>query len=298
MKLDQVRAFIAVVETGSFRSAALLTNKAQPSISASVKALEEQYNILLFDRDSYRPTLTAAGHSFFKQSKKLMSQVQQLESLGQNLSHGVTPPLRICLSQMTLTSECMHKIKSFTQQNPDISIEITTNHMHGVQASLLKGQADVAIGPRYGLDDRHAFTQVMSINMVTVVSPDLLQQFDNFRTKSSGKIKQQALSAIPQILVSNSANQSKENDGHQHLLPIGKRWYVSDFYTKKTLLLNSFGWARMPRHIIEAHLTNNELAIIEVEQFTSSNVIPVFMIRLRNQARSYQANLFWEFLTV
>jgi len=298
MKLDQVRAFIAVVETGSFRSAASLIHKTQPSISASIKALEEQYNILLFDRDSYRPTLTAAGHSFFKQSKKLMSQVQQLESLGHNLSHGVESPLRLCLSQMTLTPECMHKIKSFTQQYPDISIEITTNHMHGVQESLLKDQADIAIGPRYGLDDRHTFTQIMSIDMVTVVSPELLHQIETFRTKNTDKIKQSALYTIPQIFVNNSAESSKANDGHRHLLPIGKRWYVSEFYTKKTLLLNGFGWARMPKHIIDSNIKKNELIMIEVENFTSTDVIPVFVTRLRNQILSYQANLFWEFITM
>ena len=86
MKLDQLRAFIAVVETGSFRSAADSIHKTQPGISAAVKALEEQYGILLFDRNSYRPTLTAEGHAFFQQSKKLkLRQLQRLK-LNQILS--------------------------------------------------------------------------------------------------------------------------------------------------------------------------------------------------------------------
>ena len=63
MKLDQLRAFIAVVESGSFRAAAEAIHKTQPSVSAAVKALEEQYGIVLLDRDSYRPTLTAQGNA-------------------------------------------------------------------------------------------------------------------------------------------------------------------------------------------------------------------------------------------
>lgn len=296
MKLDQVRAFIAVVETGSFRSAATAIHKTQPSISASIKSLEEQYDILLFDRDSYRPTLTAAGHSFFQQSKKLLSQVQQLESLGHNLSHGVDMPLRICLSQMTLTSNCMQKIKRFTQIHPNISLEITTGHMHGVQETLLKGQSDIAIGPRYGLDDRHAFTQLMTVDMITVISPVLLDELYTLGVKNSEKIKQQQLYSTPQILVSNPSRSNKNNDGYQHLLSTGKRWFVSDFNAKKTLLLNGFGWARMPQHIIKENLENGELVAIGIEQFASTSTIPVLMIRLRNQTQSHQANLFWSFM--
>ncbi|WP_191601981.1 LysR family transcriptional regulator [Marinomonas algicola] len=297
MKLDQVRAFIAVVETGSFRSAATALHKTQPSISASIKALEDKYDILLFDRDSYRPTLTPAGHSFFQQSKKLLSQVQQLESLGHNLSHGVDMPLRICLSQMSLTTDCMQKIKRFTQCHPNISLEITTGHMHGVQETLLKDQSDIAIGPRYGLDDRHAFTQLMTVKMLTVISPVLLEELRTLGVKNVDKIKQQQLYSTPQILVSNPSRSNKNSDGYQHLLTTGKRWFVSDFNAKKTLLLNGFGWARMPQHIIKEHLENGELVTISVEQFTSTSTLPVFMIRLRNQTQSHQANLFWSFMT-
>ncbi|MEC8484414.1 MAG: LysR family transcriptional regulator, partial [Pseudomonadota bacterium] len=35
MKLDQLRAFIAVVESGSFRAAAEAIHKTQPSVSAA-----------------------------------------------------------------------------------------------------------------------------------------------------------------------------------------------------------------------------------------------------------------------
>jgi len=296
MKLDQVRAFIAVVETGSFRSAATAIHKTQPSISASIKALEDKYDILLFDRDSYRPTLTAAGHSFFQQSKKLLSQVQQLESLGHNLSHGVDMPLRICLSQMSLTTDCMQKIKLFTQLHPNISLEITTGHMHGVQETLLKDQSDIAIGPRYGLDDRHAFTQLMTVDMITVISPVLLEELHALGVKNSDKIKQQQLYSIPQILVSNPSRNSKTNDGYQYLLATGKRWFVSDFNAKKTLLINGLGWARMPEHIIKDNIDNGELIAIGIEQFASTSTVPVFMIRLRNQIQSHQANLFWSFM--
>ena len=291
MKLDQLRAFIAVVETGSFRSAADAIHKTQPGISAAVKALEEQYGILLFDRNSYRPTLTSEGHAFFQQSKKLMSQVLQLENLGHDLAQGTEAPLQLCLSQMALDDDCMSRIKAFQYQHANITLDITTDHLYGVQEKLAKNKCEIAIGPRYGLDDRHAFIELNKITMIAVISPELLATLNT----SDTKIKQQSLYAIPQILVNDTTANASEN-GHRYVLPTGKRWYVNDFQAKKTLLVHGLGWARMPKHCIQAELDNGQLVPIEVENFTSQNQLPIFMIRLRHQTQSSQANVFWEMM--
>ncbi|BDX01411.1 LysR family transcriptional regulator [Marinomonas pontica] len=291
MKLDQLRAFIAVVETGSFRSAADSIHKTQPGISAAVKALEEQYGILLFDRNSYRPTLTAEGHAFFQQSKKLISQAQQLENLGHDLAKGIEAPLQLCLSQMALDDDCMSRIKAFQHQHADIALDITTDHLYGVQEKLAKNKCEIAIGPRYGLDDRHAFIELNKITMIAVISPELLATLN----ASDTKIKQQSLYSIPQVLVNDTTANASEN-GHRYVLPTGKRWYVNDFQAKKTLLIHGLGWARMPKHCIQAELDNGQLVPIEVENFTSQNQLPIFMIRLRHQTQSSQANVFWEMM--
>ncbi|QRV22425.1 LysR family transcriptional regulator [Marinomonas foliarum] len=291
MKLDQLRAFIAVVETGSFRSAADAIHKTQPGISAAVKALEEQFGFLLFDRNSYRPTLTPEGHAFFLQSQKLMSQALQLENLGNDLAQGTEAPLQLCLSQMALDDNCMSRIKAFQRQHADIALDITTDHLYGVQEKLAKNQCEIAIGPRYGLDDRHAFIELNKITMIAVISPELLATLNT----SDTKIKQQSLYAIPQILVNDTTANASEN-GHRYVLPTGKRWYVNDFQAKKTLLVHGLGWARMPKHCIQAELSNGQLVPIEVENFTSQNQLPIFMIRLRHQTQSSQANAFWEMM--
>ncbi len=89
MKLEQVKAFMAVAEAGSFRSAAEILHKTQPTISASIRGLEDSFNTLLFDRKSYRPTLTPEGKTLYEQAQQLISAAQDFESLGFSLSEGV-----------------------------------------------------------------------------------------------------------------------------------------------------------------------------------------------------------------
>lgn len=291
MKLDQLRAFIAVVETGSFRAAAEAIHKTQPSISAAVKGLEDQYNIVLLDRDSYRPTLTAEGKAFFKQSKKLLLQVNQLEHLGHHLAQGTEQqPLRLCISQMSLTEHIVGLLKAFDAEHPNIAIELTTDHLNGVQEHLIKEKSDIAIGPSYGLDDRHVFVEVGKLEMTCVVHPDLLPTLQ----AGSQKVKQQALYSLPQILVSRSA----EDQEHRFVLPTGRRWHVNDFQAKKTLVQAGMGWARMPHYMIKDSLDEGRLVRMDVENFTAHSQFPLFMIRLRNQTLSNEANAFWRFAQV
>ncbi|MBM6550837.1 LysR family transcriptional regulator [Marinomonas ostreistagni] len=287
MKLDQLRAFIAVVESGSFRAAAEAIHKTQPSISAAVKALEAQYGLQLLDRDSYRPTLTAQGKAFFKQSKKLLSQVNQLESLGHHLAQGEgQQSLRLCISQMSLTDHIIGLLKSFEAAHPQITIELTTDHLNGVQEHLIKEKSDIAIGPSYGLDDRHIFVEVGKLEMMSVVHPDLLPELQ----AGAQKVKQQALYSLPQILVSRAA----EDQAHRFVLPAGKRWHVNDFQAKKSLVQAGMGWARMPYYMIKDSLDEGRLVRMDVENFTSHSQFPLFMIRLRNQTLSHEASQFWD----
>ncbi|MCO4786429.1 LysR family transcriptional regulator [Marinomonas atlantica] len=289
MKLDQLRAFIAVVEMGSFRAAADAIHKTQPSISAAVKALEGQYGIQLLDRDSYRPTLTAEGKAFFKQSKKLILQVNQLEHLGHHLAQGTEQqPLRLCISQMSLTQPIINLLKAFEEAHPAVSIELTTNHLNGVQEHLIKDNSEVAIGPSYGLDDRHIFVEVGKLEMTCVVHPDLLPALQ----AGSQKVKQQALYTLPQILASRLA----EEQEHRFVLPTGRRWHVNDFQAKKTLVQAGMGWARMPHYMIKDSLEEGRLVRMDVENFSSHSQFPLFMIRLRNQTLSHEAHQFWSFI--
>ncbi|WP_353666620.1 LysR family transcriptional regulator [Marinomonas sp. THO17] len=292
MKIDQIKAFIAVVETGSFRSAADTIHKTQPSISAAVKALEQQYKITLFDRNNYRPSLTAEGHAFFRQAKKLMSQATQLESLGHELAKGVsTSPLHLCLSQISVNQDCLNRIQAFQTQHNDIDLNLSTDHLYGLQDRLAKGKAEIAIGPRYGLDDRHSMLELYKMEMITVLSPNLLAKLH----ATSNKLKQSALHNLPQILVANTSSNDSSH-GHRHVLATGKRWYVNDFQVKKSLLLSGLGWARMPKHMILTELEAGQLLPVEVENFISHNDVAIYMVRLRQQTHSYQVNLFWEMM--
>src|SRR2546430_1255212 len=61
LDVDQLRTFLAIVETGSFTRAAEIVHKTQSAVSMQMKRLEERLERPIFARDGRAPELTEGG---------------------------------------------------------------------------------------------------------------------------------------------------------------------------------------------------------------------------------------------
>lgn len=77
MDLDQrqLRAFLAVAETGSLGRAAALVHLTQPSLSRVIQRMEQGLGHPLFERQSKGMTLTAAGEALLPHARLLQSEM-------------------------------------------------------------------------------------------------------------------------------------------------------------------------------------------------------------------------------
>ncbi|MFC6671076.1 LysR family transcriptional regulator [Marinobacterium aestuariivivens] len=289
MTNEQLRAFVAVVEQGSFRGAAVQIFKTQSTVSAAVRALEDEFGLRLLSRDSYRPALTTEGKAFYRQAKKLLGEVQVLENLGHHLARGEAPTLTLSLSAMCAIPLWLDAVRRFCSRSPGMRLNINTQHLSGVLEQLLREKADLAIGPRIGLDERFDFVGIGDIGMVTVAAPGYLEGGGE-RT-----IGQTELRNRPHILISDSGSLAPFD--HVNVIPGGQRWYVGDYQMKKALMVAGLGWARIPDHMVDAELGNGLLVALEVENFNSRSRVPIYLIRRRDLPLSELAQAFWQEMT-
>lgn len=75
--LRQLRAFVAVVEEGSFTLAARRLFVTQSAVSHSLRALEEQLSCRLLDRTGKRAAVTAEGDLLLKRCKRVLFELEQ-----------------------------------------------------------------------------------------------------------------------------------------------------------------------------------------------------------------------------
>ena len=70
--LDQLRIFLAIVDTGSFAGAGRKLGRAVSVISYGMANLESQLGLLLFDREGTRkPVLTTAGRALLAETRAI-----------------------------------------------------------------------------------------------------------------------------------------------------------------------------------------------------------------------------------
>ena len=79
MNFQQFRYVHTISETGSFSKAAKKLFLTQPNLSASIRDLEEELGVLLFERSNTGAKLTDDGHDFLKYAKRILRELDLLK---------------------------------------------------------------------------------------------------------------------------------------------------------------------------------------------------------------------------
>src|SRR6187455_1361876 len=70
--VDQLRTFVAIVETGSFTKAAEVVHKTQSAVSMQMKRLEERLGKAIFARDGRASKLTDDGERLLDYARRII----------------------------------------------------------------------------------------------------------------------------------------------------------------------------------------------------------------------------------
>jgi DNA-binding transcriptional LysR family regulator len=80
MELYQLRSFVAVAEAGHLTRASDKLHLSQPAVSGQIKALEDEFELALFERTSSGMELTAAGRRLLLDAEKVLASAQALRN--------------------------------------------------------------------------------------------------------------------------------------------------------------------------------------------------------------------------
>ena len=80
MDIRQLTYFVEVAKHQSFTKAALALHVTQPTLSKMVKNLEEEMEVVLFDRSARQIGLTDAGEVVYEQAQKIIYSLDDLSA--------------------------------------------------------------------------------------------------------------------------------------------------------------------------------------------------------------------------
>lgn len=151
INLMQLRAFHAVATQASFTLAARTLGLTQPTLSQSVKALEERYGVLLFERSSRRVQPTEMGRRLFRLTTRLFDTEQEAATLLEGSAQ-----LARGLLQLGADSPyyVMPLIAEFDQRHPQVEIRLSIGNAGAVLEDLSEARLDVALLSNPPVDPR------------------------------------------------------------------------------------------------------------------------------------------------
>lgn len=286
MTLDQIETFLKVVECGSFKSASEVLHRSQPALSIAVKKLEEDLGVKLFDRDQYRPVLTAAGSAFHNKALDLFKSAQSLEKFGRQLGLGEEPEISIAIDMLCPISTVLNTLRIFSKEHPDTRLNLSFEVLGGTADKIESGKVQLAISPGVGLDlDKVTRQSFGTVPMVPVVSSLLVGDIPG------SSITIDDLKKYPQIVVKDSSLRSSHRTFG--VLSGGRQWSVHEMGVKKEIILSGLGWGRIPEHMITNELSTGLLLEVDNDKVRREDV-DIFLLRSDQHPMGPLSEELWE----
>ena len=169
MNIEDVKAFVAVVDTGSVGRAALRLNLTQPAISRRIQRLEETLGVTLLDRESKPARPTRAGDAAYR---RCMAVLRATEALARRLLRTIPAgPLRIGVSSGIADSIFVPALDALRADHPQIALHLSAAPSAELIKQVAQGLIDAAIvmsRPDRPIDDPGA--EALGLERVAVVA--------------------------------------------------------------------------------------------------------------------------------
>jgi DNA-binding transcriptional LysR family regulator len=136
----------AIDRKGSFAAAAHELHRVPSAVTYTVQKLEEDLDVLLFDRRGHRAKLTVAGRELLTEGRHLLRAAGELEARIKRVATGWEAELRIAYDGILPAAAMLQLAQDFYTQNADTRLRFSNEVLGGCWDALVSGRADLAIG--------------------------------------------------------------------------------------------------------------------------------------------------------
>ena len=172
-KTEDLEAFVTVVDSGSFSSAANLLEQQVAKVSRAVTRLEKVLNATLLNRTTRRLELTEEGELFLQYARDGLNMLEKGEEALRLVKHSPAGKLRVDAASPFVFHQLAPLIGQFSEAFPDIRLEVSS---HDNIIDLLEHKTDIAI--RIGdLSDSNLHARQLGKSKLHIVaSPEYLKR--------------------------------------------------------------------------------------------------------------------------
>jgi DNA-binding transcriptional LysR family regulator len=146
LSIEALEVIDAIARKGSFASAAESLFRVPSALTYTVRKLEQDLGITLFDRSGHRASLTEAGAELLKEGRYLLEAAQTLECRVKRIATGIETDISIAISDLFSTKPIFEILHKFYAQQFGTRVKLTREVFGGSWDALISGRADISIG--------------------------------------------------------------------------------------------------------------------------------------------------------
>lgn len=170
-KFEDLQAFVAVVEAGSFTAAADRLGSAKSAISRRVSALEERLGVQLLRRTTRVLNLTETGRSFYEHSARILADLNEAEAAVQQQHGELRGVLRVALPLSFGVRHMCKPVAAFSKLHPKVEFDLNLNDR---RIDLIEEGIDVALRIGRLQDSTYIARRLFDVRAVVCASPHYL----------------------------------------------------------------------------------------------------------------------------
>ena len=136
---------LTVYKEGSFTKASEKLYVSQPSLSATIKRLEEKISAKIFDRSTTPVTLTETGKEYVKYALEIEQKEKDFERYVSDYTNLLAGKIRISGSSMFTAYVLPQMIADYNARHPKIEFEIFEDSTKNLMSKLALGTLDIVV---------------------------------------------------------------------------------------------------------------------------------------------------------
>lgn len=151
MTLNQLECFVVLAQRLSFTQAADDLFMAQPALSRTISALEQELDVKLFDRNSRSVALTPAGRAFLEESPAILDSYRHSLEAARLAQKGFRGQVRLGILRDAFDPVVVDIFRAVAHSYPHISVILREYNHSELFRHFQAGELDAIIN--FGLDD-------------------------------------------------------------------------------------------------------------------------------------------------
>lgn len=146
LTLEALEALDAIDRHGSFAAAAKALHRVPSAVTYTVQKLEQDLDVLLFDRRGHRAVLTEAGQELLREGRNLLNAAGGLECRVRQVAKGWEAELVIAVNEILPLAPLYDLLTVYYAEHGETRLRLTRESLSGCWDALADQRADLVVG--------------------------------------------------------------------------------------------------------------------------------------------------------